>query len=241
MEQRRELQSQKAKQAILEFILEEKLEPHEALPGELLMMEMFSMSRYALREALTILEQEKVIYKIRGKGTYVNQKPFHMESGLEKLESITDTIRKAGLHPSTRWIGIEYLDATHSVSKKLNLHDKEKVLTFKRVRLADGQFASYCVDTIPFKYLKEIPLSIQEESMFSYLKTHHQIQIESSMTFIEPARPTEEMLEKIKLEKDQLLTLLTQIHYDSNRRPIIYSMDFFNPKVIHFIINRVRT
>lgn len=241
MEKSSQYQSQKAKKAIIEYILNEQLEPHEALPGELVLMELFSMSRYAVREALTILEQEKIIYKVRGKGTFVNRRPFKMESGLERLESITTTISKASLTPGTRWIGIEFLDADKEVRKNLMLEENEKVVTFKRMRLADDRFAAYCVDTIPFKYLQEVPTSIEEESMFTFLGEKYGIHIESSTTSIEPARPTFEMLDKLQVEDSMLLTLLTQIHYDRNRTPIIYSLDYFNPNVIKFNINRVRS
>ena len=233
-------QSQKAKKAIIDYILNEHLEPHDALPGELVLMEMFSMSRYAVREALTILEQEKIIYKVRGKGTFVNRRPLKLESGLERLESVTETILKSGLKPGTKWIGIEYLEADKATRKSLRLDEHEKVVTFKRMRLAGEEFAAYCVDTIPFKYLGEVPTVLNEESMFSLLDEKYGIRIESSSTSIEPARPTFEMVDKLHVEEGMLLTLLTQIHYDMNRTPIIYSLDYFNPNVIKFNINRVR-
>ena len=47
MEKSSQYQSQKAKRAIIDYILNEQLEPHEALPGELVLTELFSMSRYA--------------------------------------------------------------------------------------------------------------------------------------------------------------------------------------------------
>ena len=76
--------------------------------------------------------------------------------------------------------------------------------------------------------------------MFSMLDARYKIHIESSSTCIEPSRPTLEMVEKLHVEDDMLLTLLTQVHFDRNRTPIIYSLDYFNPNVIKFNINRIR-
>ena len=56
--------SRLAKQEIVKFIKHEKLQPDEQLPSELVLMEMLGVSRHTVREALVLLEQDKLIYKI---------------------------------------------------------------------------------------------------------------------------------------------------------------------------------
>jgi DNA-binding GntR family transcriptional regulator len=44
----------------------------------------------------------------------------------------------------------------------------------------------------------------------------------------------------INAGSNDLLLLLRQIHYDKEGTPVIYSMDYFNPEVFKFKINRIR-
>jgi GntR family transcriptional regulator len=240
MSRNNELMNKSMREQILDYIRDHQLGPEDILPGEIVLMEMLNASRYSIRKALDILEQENIIYKIKGKGTFVKSVPFQIESGLEKLESITTIIKKSGMNPGTKWLGIEFTDPTEDMIEALNLDEKEKVITFKRVRLADGVIAAYCIDTIPLKYLNEIPLEINDESMFSFLNSNYDIRIETSTTYVEPSYPTWEMKEKLNIEESKLFNCLTQIHYDNYREPIIFSKDYFDPLVIKFRINRLR-
>ena len=47
----------------------------EALPGELVLKKAFSVARETLRGALSVLEQEGLLERIHGKGTYVRYSP----------------------------------------------------------------------------------------------------------------------------------------------------------------------
>ena len=89
-----------AKNKIIEFIEEQRIQSDEKLPSENELTDMLGVSRYTVREALALLEQDKLVYKIQGKGTFVKKIPVKVESGLEKLESISEIIRNFGYDPS---------------------------------------------------------------------------------------------------------------------------------------------
>lgn len=231
--------SQIAKERILEYIESEKLGADDLLPSENALMEMLGVSRYTIREALALLEQDRIIYKIQGKGTFVNKKPVYIESGLEKLDSVTEIIESFGYKPGTKWISIEEIEPNKDMIEKLNLKKGEKVITFKRFRTADEKEAAYLVDTIPKKFLgNKIPKDIKTQSLFEYLEINFNISIEYAITEILPTFPTGEMLECMNVKKDSLFLLLHQIHFDKENRPVFYSFDYFNPEVFKFKINR---
>ena len=58
------------------------------------------VSRATLREALRLLEEENVIVRRHGVGTFVNSKPV-FTSGIEQLSSISSMIENAGMKPGT--------------------------------------------------------------------------------------------------------------------------------------------
>ena len=233
--------SQRAKEKILEYIEREKLKADSMLPSEAILMEMLGVSRYTIREALALLEQDKILYKVQGKGTFINKVPIPIESGLEKLESITEIIESFGYDPGTMWIDIKETSPTMDMIDKMHLEKDDKVITFTRIRTASGKIAVYCVDTIKSRGKGDsIKDRIEEESMFDYLKKSHGIEPEYAIAEIIPTLPTEDMLKFMDIKKDQLFLLLHQVHYDKEGNPQIYSMDYFNTDVFKFKVNRLR-
>lgn len=232
--------SQKAKVKILEYIKKNNFQSNDLLPSEASLMKMLSVSRYTVREALALLEQERVVYKIQGKGTFLKKKPLQIESGLEKLDSITDTIASFGMEAGTKWIGVEVKNPTEDMVERLKLEKGEKVVTFKRLRTANGDIASYCVDTMPAKYFKSIPYDIAEESLFQYLEKELDIYVDSAVAYILPTEPTQEMIKELGVDESQLFIVLHQMHYDNEGKAVLYSDDYFNPEIIKFKINRER-
>ncbi|WP_420844596.1 GntR family transcriptional regulator [Mangrovibacillus cuniculi] len=72
----------------------------ERLPSEFDLAKQLGVSRATLREALRILEEDNVIVRRHGVGTFVNVKPL-VTSGIEQLNSVTNMIRQAGMEPGT--------------------------------------------------------------------------------------------------------------------------------------------
>lgn len=70
------------------------------LPSEFDLAKQLGVSRATLREALRILEEDNVITRRHGVGTFVNTKPV-FTSGIEQLNSVTNMIIHAGMKPGT--------------------------------------------------------------------------------------------------------------------------------------------
>ena len=231
--------SRLAKQEIVKFIKHEKLQPDEQLPSELVLMEMLGVSRHTVREALVLLEQDKLIYKIQGKGTFVNKLPMKIESGLEKLESISEIIKSFGSKPGGKCLKVEDRLPTKQMMEKLKINEDEIVTTITRIKTADEKVAVFCVDTIPKHFLLEHAPSFKENiSMFKLLRDKYNIEIEYAVAEIIPTFPTAEMIETLAVERQELFLLLKQIHYDTLGIPIIYYMDYFSPECFKFKVNR---
>src|SRR5690625_1504067 len=67
----------------------------EKLPSEYELSKLLGVSRATLREALRVMEEENILFRKHGVGTFVNPKPI-FSSGIEQLKSVTAMIENSG-------------------------------------------------------------------------------------------------------------------------------------------------
>jgi GntR family transcriptional regulator len=109
--------------------------PDVAIPSERELMARHKVSRATVRKAIDGLVSDGVLQRIHGKGTFVARP--RVESRLH-LASFSQDMRRRGLVPSTRALGIELEDPPADVAASLRLEPGAKVWRLDRVRLADG-------------------------------------------------------------------------------------------------------
>jgi GntR family transcriptional regulator len=109
--------------------------PDVAIPSERELMARHKVSRATVRKAIDGLVSDGVLQRIHGKGTFVARP--RVESRLH-LASFSQDMRRRGLEPSTRALGIELEDPPADVAASLRLTPGAKVWRLDRVRLADG-------------------------------------------------------------------------------------------------------
>src|SRR5699024_109147 len=148
-------------------IREGKLVPGEQLPSEVDFAKELGVSRNTLREALRILEEENVVTRRHGIGTFVNQKPT-FTGGLEELFSITDLIEREGKKPGTEILhicnAVPRVDDIDSIQLEYNY----RFFLVKRLRTVNGVPLVYCIDKMPLAFVGE-EYTLKRESLFSSL------------------------------------------------------------------------
>ncbi|HZG69973.1 MAG TPA: GntR family transcriptional regulator, partial [Chondromyces sp.] len=137
----------------------------EKLPSEFDLAKCLGVSRATLREALRILEEENIITRRHGVGTFVNAKPL-FTSGIEQLSSVTDMIVQAGMEPGTIFLSSTIQSATEEDIRRFSCSRDDEILVIERVRTANGEPVVYCLDKIPAKMYPE-NFDFNTESLFS--------------------------------------------------------------------------
>ncbi|GAA5416936.1 HTH-type transcriptional repressor NagR [Paraliobacillus ryukyuensis] len=215
-----------------------ELEPGERLPSEAEFSKQLHVSRNTLREALRILEEENIIVRKHGVGTFVNKKPI-FSGGIEELFSITDMIKREGKEPGTDLLFTGYVDPHSDDISELHLEKNEQVFLVKRVRTANQEPIVYCIDKIPATLLEK-GYKLQGESMLSSLQEDAGITISYAKADIHTIGYHDEISDILQSEKNIPLLVLKQIHFDLADRPILYSLNFFRSDQVSFNVFRKR-
>lgn len=211
---------------------------NDKLPSEFELSKSLGVSRATLREALRLLEEENVIVRRHGVGTFVNPKPL-FTSGIEHLTSISSMIETAGMEPGT-----VFLNATEDIPSEEDIKrfqcDDDKIITIERVRTADGEPVVYCIDKVPASYLPTDFVDKKEVSIFSALEQSGAIHVAYAVTFIDPLGYHEVASPLLKCNKETALLVLRQVHYDDNERVVLHSKNYFRADKFSFHVVRKR-
>jgi GntR family transcriptional regulator len=210
----------------------------EKLPSEFDLSKQLGVSRATLREALRILEEDGVIIRRHGVGTFVNAKPV-FESGIEQLNSVTNMILQAGMEPGTIFLSSTTQEPTEEDSKRFTCHEEEEIITIERVRTANGEPVVYCIDKLPIKVLPR-DFNHEDNSIFHVLETQGNRRITYAVAQIEPLGYHDKISPILECEPETALLCLKQMHYDEMDEPILYSMNYFKSDKFSFHVLRKR-
>jgi len=110
--------------------------PREPLPSETELAAHLGISVMTVRQAMSQLVNKGLIYREKGRGTFVSPRP--LEHPLQRLESFTEDMRARGREPSAQTLLCEVVPAPVQIAADLDLLPGVPVLHLRRLRLVDG-------------------------------------------------------------------------------------------------------
>src|SRR5436190_22820644 len=130
-----------ARARVLDLI--EQLTVGEAIPSERQLSSELGVSRLTVRAALDDLVREGLLIRRRGSGTFVSEPKIAQEL---TMTSFTEDMRRRGMVPGSRTVSLSRELAGARLGRVLHVSPAEKILVFKRLRLADGE--SMAIETL---------------------------------------------------------------------------------------------
>jgi GntR family transcriptional regulator len=109
--------------------------PGDRLPSDAELCERFDVSRMTARQAVQTLANEHLLYRRRGKGTFVSARPVARVLGSPLSFSVST--RRRGLKPSSRLLHAGMIPPTQDHLAALQLQGEPELVLVERLRLAD--------------------------------------------------------------------------------------------------------
>lgn len=107
----------------------------EKIPSERELMDIFSVSRTTVREAVAALDREGVVEKRHGKGTFVSLRPIQ-EQWLGNISTYSETIERAGMKPGAKLLSKGIKSSPQCISDKFG---GQEFYVIKRLRFANDK------------------------------------------------------------------------------------------------------
>ena len=225
--------------AIQEAIRLGKFPAGSQLPPEMELLQMMGISRTTLREALRILEEQRLIRKRRGLGTFVMERAIVKD--MSQNFGITEMISQAGYTPGTRDFKIFSDKASKSLAGKLSIPEKSIIVMIERVRTANDTPIVWTRDIMPQEYLggwMPTGANLKGVSLYECLERYANIRIVDGVASFNPVQASREIAEKLSIKRNALLLLIEQVDHDQEQRPVLYSAEYHLTDKFNFIIHR---
>lgn len=129
---------------------------HEKLPSENVLCDQYGVSRTTVRKTFDELAANHYIYKIQGKGTFVEEASKRQKDIHKEDYGCSEMIRRQGKTPSHKVIKQEIQQADERMAECLNLEIGEDIIVYERVYYSDGLPVIYAKTGISPKYVPGI-------------------------------------------------------------------------------------
>jgi len=229
-----------AQQHLLKLIQDGTYEPGEQLPSESNLAAQLGISRPTLRESLFNLEQEGVIIRRHGVGTFVA--PAYgrrLTSGLERLNSVLAIAEQQEMATRVLRLRIDQVPADDQVANKLQLAPATPLTCVRRTIAVDSRPAAYMVDFASPEVLP--PESIDasfDGSVLDLLRRRNSIRVCGAVAEITAVTADARLAQHLDVEPGDPLLLLSETLLTEDLVPVEFSRNYFLPDFFDFHVLR---
>ena len=214
-----------------------ELQPGDRLPSEAQLAERLGISRSTLREALHLLEENGVIVRRQGLGTFVAG-DHHLESGLERLESVVALAARQGIKAKIRGLSVETVVADEMMAERLKVKPGVPLTCVRRVVLVRGQAVAYMEDTVPARWLAVDDIEVFAGSVLDLLRRRRTPRVQQALAAITAVTADDVLARQLEVSPGAALLLLEETLFDADGTPLGFSRNYFVPDRFSFHVLR---
>ncbi|NIM94000.1 MAG: UTRA domain-containing protein [Anaerolineales bacterium] len=191
----------------------------DMIPPESELIEQYEVSRATVRQVLDMLVNEDLIYRQRGRGTFIAHPT--MKQGLTRIISFTEDMQQRGYQPGTKICFSGIIPAPDDIAAKLEISPGEELARLERLRLADGEPMSLEQSNLVHRYCPGILKGdYAEEPLRRALERDYGIRLVSANQVIRAVSASKEVAELLSVQTGSPLLFIERVTYSHQRIPV---------------------
>ncbi|MFN8232310.1 MAG: GntR family transcriptional regulator [Actinomycetota bacterium] len=195
------------------------------------------ISRATLREALRSLEEDGLVTRTRGAGTYATSRP-RVRNNLDLNFGVTEAIRAAGMRPGTASASMRTEAASADEARALDLQRGDTVVVLERVRTADDRRVVWSRDVVRATLLPAGALERADDVSVYEVLANNGVSIQHGVVTVEPRLADKALAKRLRIEPGALLLYLRQVDYDAAGEPVLLSHEHHVADAFEFSVVR---
>ncbi len=197
--------------------------PGDRLPSEDALCVEYGVSRITVRAALDQLVDSGLLWRKRGKGTFVSSR--QVEQDLIHLTDFVEDMAAAGLQPSSRVTYWGEEPVPEDAAEALGLSGALPVVRLDRLRLADDVPIAFDVTYLPLRYGRLLDReTLERETIYHQLETQYGIPVIAGTFVVEAGLASNELARQLEVERGAPLLVIQRTSYSQARDPIYYQI-----------------
>ena len=214
------------KELLRSRILDGTYQPHQQLPSEADMITAFNVSRITVRQALGDLENEGLIFKLHGKGTFVSQPKAFQDLG--RLQGFGEAMRQMGYETYSRVISIRNVTPSTQVREQLKLGKRAGVTELRRLRFLNRAPISLDVSYLPTSLGQKLAKEdLATRDVFVILENDYGLSLGHADLQIGSALADEHLATQLQVQEGSPILFIERTTHDAEGTPIDYEHLFY--------------
>lgn len=194
--------------------------PGEPLPGDHQLCATYGVSRTVVRQALSELEYEGVINRVKGRGTFVAE-PKVGEGLFQSLTGLYDDTLARGGRLRSDVLRFEVVPADSIVAEQLQLSLGEDVIVLERLRFVDSLPWVFNVTHLPLAIAPDLLTEdLTNQSLYGILRQRYGVQIARGKRSLEASVASTSLARILQVAVGDPVLVLRNQTFDSEGRPI---------------------
>lgn len=214
-----------------------ELRPGDAVPSERELARIHAVSLMTARHALATLEQEGVVERRRGVGTFVSTPKIHFN----RLMSYTEQMRSRSLNAGSKVLFAEIVDDEPEGTARLSISPQSRILKIERLRHAGGE--PFALETCYFsakQYSGLLSEPLEHESLFRILERHFKVVLGYADEEVDATAADPRTAELLGVPKREPLLRIRQVIYSTKGSVIVYVLGLYRSDRHNLVIRRFR-
>lgn len=209
------------------------------LPSEPVLARRLGVSRATLREAMRSFENQGLIRRRQGVGTFVVAQVPVIDTGLEVLESIETLAQRIGLLVKMGELNVSEEIATEADAALFNLPPGTPLTRVARIIYTEQRPIAFLIDTLPMDILPAYELNgAFTGSVLDLLLRRGNPKLSQSRTDLRAIGATPEVARALQIQRDDVLLHFEAQLYAEDGRVVDHSHSYFLPGYFRFHVVR---
>jgi GntR family transcriptional regulator len=223
----------------LRLMIDQQFAPGDMLPSESELITRYNVSRNTVRQAVEILAQQGFVITRQGKGTFVASERNRYR--LQQLVSFSEDMRRRGLQPDTRLLGLARVAPPANILTQLQLNDGDFVHEIRRLRLADGEPMALSTAYIPCELFADLSGEVLASgSLYTLIATRLPFKLSYADRLIKPVVADADQADLLQVAHGSPLMLVEGPAFLENDQPVEYVITYYRGDRYEFSFHAVR-
>jgi GntR family transcriptional regulator len=194
----------------------------EQIPTEAWLCERYDVSRTVVRQALSDLEREGLVSRMKGKGTFVSG-PKLSEHVIQSLTSLHEDLAARGERLETKVLRLEVQPVSPHVAELLRLPESAPIVLLERLRFLHGEPLVVTTAYMPYELCARIlELDMTQRSLFETYERELGFQLHRGTRAVEARGASLEVAQHLAIREGDPVLAFSGVTYVADGRPIEY-------------------